>query len=154
VRDKDGELQALPPEELNKLTNLVREAMGYSEGRGDSLNLVNSQFNDGPPPLPMWRDPEMISLFKTILLWLVGGVLALWLYRKLRRTVTDYLYPAVDPEVAEAERAEAVREAQDQARAKETDRYKDNLERARSMASKDPRAVAMVLRTWMTKDEK
>ncbi len=154
VRDKDGELQALPPEELNKLTNLVREAMGYSEGRGDSLNLVNSQFNDGPPPLPMWRDPEMISLFKTILLWLVGGVLALWLYRKLRRTVTDYLYPAVDPEVAEAERAEAVREAQDQARAKETDRYKDNLERARSMANKDPRAVAMVLRTWMTKDEK
>ncbi|WP_285948904.1 flagellar M-ring protein FliF C-terminal domain-containing protein, partial [Mycobacterium tuberculosis] len=30
VRDKDGEPQALPPEELSKLTNLVREAMGYS----------------------------------------------------------------------------------------------------------------------------
>ncbi|WP_373981786.1 flagellar M-ring protein FliF [Achromobacter sp. JD417] len=154
VRDKDGELQALPPEELNKLTNLVREAMGYSEGRGDSLNLVNSQFNDGPPPLPMWRDPEMIALFKTILLWLVGGVLALWLYRKIRRSVTEYLYPPVDPEQAEAERAEAAREAQDLARAKETDRYQDNLERARTMANKDPRAVAMVLRTWMTKDEK
>ncbi|MFJ3460762.1 flagellar basal-body MS-ring/collar protein FliF [Achromobacter spanius] len=154
VRDKDGELQALPPEELNKLTNLVREAMGYSEGRGDSLNLVNSQFNDGPPPLPMWRDPEMISLFKTILMWLVGGVLALWLYRKVRRSVTEYLYPPVDPELAEAERAEAAREAQDLARAKETDRYQDNLERARTMANKDPRAVAMVLRTWMTKDEK
>lgn len=154
IRDKDGEPQALPPEELNKLTNLVREAMGYSEARGDSLNLVNSQFNDGPPPVPMWRDPEMISLFKTILAWLVGGVLALWLYRKLRRTVGDYLYPPVDPEMAEAERAEAAREAQDLARAKEVDRYQDNLERARSMANKDPRAVAMVLRTWMSKDEK
>ena len=93
VRDKDGDLKALPPEELSKLTNLVREAMGYSESRGDSLNLVNSQFNDGPPALPMWRDPEMISLFKTILAWLVGGVLALWLYRKVRRSVGDYLYP-------------------------------------------------------------
>jgi flagellar M-ring protein FliF len=154
VRDKDGELQALPPEELNKLTNLVREAMGYSETRGDSLNLVNSQFNDGPPPVPMWRDPEMISLFKTILAWLLGGVLALWLYRKLRRTVGEYLYPPVDPEQAEAERAEAAREAQDVARAKEVDRYQDNLERARNMANKDPRAVAMVLRTWMSKDEK
>ncbi|MGE8659363.1 MAG: flagellar basal-body MS-ring/collar protein FliF [Achromobacter sp.] len=154
VRDKDGELVALPPEELSKLTNLVREAMGYSESRGDSLNLVNSQFNDGPPPVPMWRDPEMISLFKTILAWLVGGVLALWLYRKVRRSVSDYLYPPVDPEVAEAERIEAQREAQDLARAKETDRYQDNLERARTMANKDPRAVAMVLRTWMTKDEK
>ncbi|CAB3708011.1 flagellar basal-body MS-ring/collar protein FliF [Achromobacter dolens] len=154
VRDKDGDLKALPPEELSKLTNLVREAMGYSESRGDSLNLVNSQFNDGPPALPMWRDPEMISLFKTILAWLVGGVLALWLYRKVRRSVGDYLYPPVDPEVAEAERIEAQREAQDLARAKETDRYQDNLERARTMANKDPRAVAMVLRTWMTKDEK
>ncbi|KRC77826.1 Flagellar M-ring protein [compost metagenome] len=154
IRDKDGEPQALPPEELNKLTNLVREAMGYSESRGDSLNLVNSQFNDGPPPVPMWRDPEMISLFKTILAWLLGGVLALWLYRKLRRTVGDYLYPPVDPEMAEAERVEAAREAQDLARAKETDRYQDNLERARTMANKDPRAVAMVLRTWMSKDEK
>ena len=154
VRDKDGDLKALPPEELSKLTNLVREAMGYSESRGDSLNLVNIQFNDGPPALPMWRDPEMISLFKTILAWLVGGVLALWLYRKVRRSVGDYLYPPVDPEVAEAERIEAQREAQDMARAKETDRYQDNLERARTMANKDPRAVAMVLRTWMTKDEK
>lgn len=154
VRDKDGELAALPPEELSKLTNLVREAMGYSESRGDSLNLVNSQFNDGPPAVPMWRDPEMIALFKTILAWLVGGVLALWLYRKIRRSVGDYLYPPVDPEVAEAERIEAQREAQDLARAKETDRYQDNLERARTMANKDPRAVAMVLRTWMTKDEK
>lgn len=154
VRDKDGELAALPPEELSKLTNLVREAMGYSKSRGDSLNLVNSQFNDGPPAVPMWRDPEMIALFKTILAWLVGGVLALWLYRKIRRSVGDYLYPPVDPEVAEAERIEAQREAQDLARAKETDRYQDNLERARTMANKDPRAVAMVLRTWMTKDEK
>ena len=154
IRDKDGEPQALPPEELNKLTNLVREAMGYSDARGDSLNLVNSQFNDGPPPVPVWRDPEMISLFKTILAWLVGGVLALWLYRILRRTVGDYLYPPVDPEQAEADRLEAAREAQEAARAKEVDRYQDNLERARTMASKDPRAVAMVMRTWMSKDEK
>ena len=154
VRDKDGDLKALPPEELSKLTNLVREAMGYSQSRGHSLNPHNSHFNDGPPALPMWRDPEMISLFKTILAWLVGGVLALWLYRKVRRSVGDYLYPPVDPEVAEAERIEAQREAQDMARAKETDRYQDNLERARTMANKDPRAVAMVLRTWMTKDEK
>lgn len=154
IRDKDGEPQALPPEELNKLTNLVREAMGYSETRGDSLNLVNSQFNDGPPPVPMWRDPEMLALFKTILAWLVGAVIALWLYRKIRRSVNEYMYPPVDPEMAEAERVEAAREAQDAARAKETTRYEDNLERARTMANKDPRAVAMVLRTWMSKDDK
>ena len=36
----------------------------------------------------------------------------------------------------------------------EVDRYEDNLQRARDMAGKDPRAVAMVLRSWMSKDEK
>ena len=152
IRDKDGDLAAAA-RGAEKLTNLVREAMGYSEGRGDSLNLVNSQFNDGPPALPMWRDPEMIALFKTIMAWLLGLIVAFWLYRKVRRQVTDYLYPPVDPEVAESERIEAQREAPGNGPRQETTRYEDNLERARTMANKDPRAVAMVLRTWMSKDE-
>ncbi|OZI43511.1 flagellar M-ring protein FliF [Bordetella genomosp. 5] len=154
MTDKDGEPQALPEEELTKLTNLVREAMGYSEARGDTLNVVNSQFNDQPPTLPIWRDPEMIALFKTILAWLIGAVILLWLYRKIRPAVTDYFYPQVDPEEEEQRRVDAEREAIAAARAKEVDRYEDNLQRARDMATKDPRAVAMVLRAWMTKDEK
>ncbi|MFJ1298829.1 flagellar basal-body MS-ring/collar protein FliF [Pseudomonadota bacterium AL_CKDN230030165-1A_HGKHYDSX7] len=154
MTDKDGEPQALPEEELTKLTNLVREAMGYSEARGDTLNVVNSQFNDQPPTLPIWRDPEMIALFKTILAWLIGAVVLLWLYRKIRPAVTDYFYPQVDPEEEEQRRVDAEREAIAAARAKEVDRYEDNLQRARDMATKDPRAVAMVLRAWMTKDEK
>ncbi|AKQ55973.1 flagellar basal-body MS-ring/collar protein FliF [Bordetella hinzii] len=151
---KDGEPQALPPEELNKLTNLVREAMGYSESRGDSLNVVNSQFNDTPPTVPMWRDPELIAMLKTALGWVFGLLIVFWLYRKIRPVVTDYFYPQVDPEEAAAARAEAEREALATARAKEVNRYEDNLQRARDMATKDPRAVAMVLRAWMTKDEK
>ncbi|ANY16005.1 flagellar basal-body MS-ring/collar protein FliF [Bordetella pseudohinzii] len=151
---KDGEPQALPPEELNKLTNLVREAMGYSESRGDSLNVVNSQFNDTPPAVPMWRDPELIATLKTVLGWVFGLLILFWLYRKVRPVVTDYFYPQIDPEEAAAARAEAEREALATARAKEVNRYEDNLQRARDMATKDPRAVAMVLRAWMTKDEK
>lgn len=151
---KDGEPQSLPPEELNKLTNLVREAMGYSESRGDSLNVVNSQFNDTPPTVPMWRDPELIAMLKKALGWVFGLLIVFWLYRKIRPVVTDYFYPQVDPEEAAAARAEAEREALATARAKEVNRYEDNLQRARDMATKDPRAVAMVLRAWMTKDEK
>ncbi|BDC28679.1 Flagellar M-ring protein [Bordetella parapertussis] len=152
--NKEGESEALPPEELNKLTNLVREAMGYSEARGDSLNLVNSQFNDTPVAVPLWRDPELIAMIKTALGWMFGLILAFWLYRKIRPVVTDYFYPQVDPEVAAAQRQEAEREAQAAARTREVNRYKDNLQLARDMAGKDPRAVAMVLRSWMSKDEK
>ena len=152
--DESGKPQPLPAEELTKLTNLVREAMGYSDARGDSLNLVNSQFNDQPVQPPFWRDPELVDLVKTVLAWVLGLALALWLYRKLRPAVANYLYPPVDPEEAEARRQQAQRDAQAAARAKEVDRYEDNLQRARDMAGKDPRAVAMVMRAWMSKDEK
>ncbi|OZI22361.1 flagellar M-ring protein FliF [Bordetella genomosp. 7] len=152
--DDQGEPKPLPPEELSKLTNLVREAMGYSEARGDSLNLVNSQFNDQPVQPPFYRDAELIDLVKTVLAWVLGLALAIWLYRRFAPMVSNYLNPPVDPEEAEARRLEAQREAQAAARAKEVDRYEDNLQRARDMATKDPRAVAMVMRAWMTKDEK
>jgi flagellar M-ring protein FliF len=153
--DKDGEPKAMPPEQLNKLTTLVKEAMGYSEARGDSLNVVNSQFNDSEPTTPWWKDPENIALAKTIFGWLVIALAALWVWRALVRPIFQrYMNPVIDPEVAELQRQEALREAQDQARAKEMDRFEDNMQRARDMATKDPRAVAMVLRTWMSKDGK
>ncbi|ANN78270.1 flagellar basal-body MS-ring/collar protein FliF [Bordetella flabilis] len=155
LQDKDGEAKAMPPEQLNKLTTLVKEAMGYSETRGDSLNVVNSQFNDSEPSTPWWKDPDNIALAKTIFGWLVIAVAALWVWRSLVRPIFQrYMNPVVDPEVAELERQQALREAQEQARAKELDRFDDNMKRARDMATKDPRAVAMVLRTWMSKDGK
>lgn len=154
-RDKDGTSKPLPPEELTKLTNLVREAMGFSETRGDSLNLVNSQFNDAEPEAPLWRDPELIMLAKNIAFWLVMALLALWVWRKMIRPLWDrHINPPIDPIIAELERTEAQRDAMDQARTAATSRYQENLQRARDMATKDPRAVAMVLRTWMSKDGK
>jgi flagellar M-ring protein FliF len=153
--NKSGDPQAMPPEDLNKLTTLVKEAMGYSEGRGDSLNVVNSQFNDAEPATPWWKDADNIALAKTALGWLVIALAALWVWRSLLRPIFDrYMNPMVDPEVAEIERQEALREAQETARAKEMDRFEENMQRARDMATKDPRAVAMVLRTWMNKDAK
>lgn len=147
---KDGkDPKPLPPEELAKLNDLVKEAMGYSEARGDSLNLVNSAFNDAEPTVPIWRDPELISLSKQIIAWLIFAAVFLWLYRKIKPAAMDYFFPQVDPEVAKAERLEAERAAMDAARERETNRYEDNLQRARDMAIKDPRAVAMVLRAWM-----
>lgn len=153
--NKDGTPEAMPADQLNKLTTLVKEAMGYSEARGDSLNVVNSQFNDVEPTTPWWKDPDNIALGKTALGWLVIAIAAIWVWRALIRPIFDrYMNPVVDPEVAEIERQEALREAQEAARAKEIDRYEDNMKRARDMATKDPRAVAMVLRTWMSKDGK
>src|SRR5690606_30966859 len=40
-RNNDGELEPLPAAELDKLNELVKQAMGYSAERGDTLSVIN-----------------------------------------------------------------------------------------------------------------
>ncbi len=145
--------KALPPQELAKLTDLVKEAMGYDAARGDSVNVVNSAFNDAEPSIPLWRDPQTISLAKTIIGWLIFAAVLLWMYRKIKPAAVDYFFPPVDEEAENQARIEAERASMEAARDRETNRYQDNLTRARDMATKDPRAVAMVLRSWMASQD-
>lgn len=151
----EGEPAALPAETIIQLTDLAREAMGYSETRGDSLNLVNSAFNNAVPSLPWYEDTRVLDLGKSAL-WTLGLLLfGLWIWFKLLKPIwSRYVNPPLDPVVAEMERAETQRHAMDQARMSAQTRYEENLERARDMALKDPRAVAMVLRSWMSNDER
>jgi flagellar M-ring protein FliF len=53
--------KALTPKEIEQITNLSREAMGFSKERGDTLNVVNAAFTspaEAPPPKPLLEDPE------------------------------------------------------------------------------------------------
>jgi len=153
--DEDGEMQPLPPEELEKLNRLVREAMGYSEARGDSLNLANSLFTDVEPTIPLWQQPEWVDLGKSLAGYLIAALILFWIWRKIGRPLMQrYLDPIVDTEAIESAREEAQRQAEAEVRAQKLSRYEDNLQTARNLAQKDPRAVAMVLRSWIEKDAK
>lgn len=69
VDGKAGEpasFKALTANEIEQITNLSREAMGFSKARGDTLNVVNAAFTgpaEAPPPKPLLEDPEaMLAL--------------------------------------------------------------------------------------------
>ncbi len=51
----DGTLAYAPrdPAELDRIAALVRTAMGYDQGRGDQVEIVNLRFAEGPPSLPV-----------------------------------------------------------------------------------------------------
>jgi flagellar M-ring protein FliF len=158
--------QALTPAELEKVTNLAREAMGFKAERGDSLNVVNSAFStnmpDGPP-LPWYRETENISLAKTGANYLLGLVLLLVLWfgtaRPLLRKRTQPEGEASAAGTEGEDPAEAIAKAATEAaeKAKLTaeaekrvlDRYHENMEFARMTAQKEPRLVAMVIKGWM-----
>ena len=64
---KPAEPKALSPEQIEQMTALVRESVGYNKERGDSVNLMNAPFlQEAPAPdLPLWRQPEMLELAKS-----------------------------------------------------------------------------------------
>ncbi len=153
--DENGVPQPLPQQELDKLTSLVREAMGYSEARGDSLNVANSQFNDVEPEIAVWRDPDNIALAKQLLWYLVLGIILLWLWRAIvRPLMRRHLDPVIESVTEGPDASEVDAQAAAAAREQQLSRYEENLAMARKMAQDDPRAVALVLRTWIEKDGK
>lgn len=69
---EDGKvtLTALDPKEIEQIQSLVREAIGFSKDRGDALNVVNAPFTveEAPKPeaIPLWKDPEILSMARSI----------------------------------------------------------------------------------------
>src|SRR5690606_25141264 len=58
-------------EEIQRLTLLVRDAVGFDAARGDSVNLVNSAFfNDGADAQAIEPTPwYQIDAFQTLIKW-------------------------------------------------------------------------------------
>lgn len=71
VTDAKGKttVQPIPQEELDKLTALVRETIGFNEQRGDSLKVINTPFQvvkEEPDTTPFWKTPETVDMIRTL----------------------------------------------------------------------------------------
>lgn len=157
----DGKFVPLPEEELTKLQGLVKDAMGYSAERGDTVTVVNSPFSDNSAANPpVWKDPEYqaIAMQLAQYLFIIIALYIVWIkiVKPLMRSVSQASAArlAATAGLRDAEAAAAAAAAAAAKRASEISRYEDNLSVARDLAEKDPRAVAMVLRSWMEKHGK
>lgn len=161
------EAKALTPAQIEQMTALVRETIGFNKERGDSVNLMNTPFLADATPaadLPLWKQPETIELAKSFA-WPVGMVLFAML------VLLGLVRPALrTPKL----KAEAVPTAQPAGR--QVDALEDEhperpalaaplktaelpatpeqlrLEEARVLAKENPMAVASILKTWVNGD--
>ena len=158
----DGKPQALTEQQMQQITVLTKEAMGFSEKRGDSVNLVNTPFsaadNDNSPAY--WKTPQFFALLLSAGRWLVVIIVAFILYRKALR-------PMLEQRRANAERAREVAELQpvpppvaeetshdsalQETARKAQQRINSEIlsQRIREMSDNDPQVVALVIRDWM-----
>jgi flagellar M-ring protein FliF len=154
--DKDGKPLAakpLTPQEMTQVNNLVKEALGFSAQRGDTVNVVNAAFTAPPPPeeTPLWKDPDTLSgaksLFKNLILW---GLVFYLVFGVLRPLLRDLAKPP-EPVAGEAgaTAGEAGAEGEEGGAHVTLSGYEKNLQTAKDMSKQDPALVAGVVKEWV-----
>ena len=155
---------ALPAEEMEKLTALVQEAVGFKKERGDSVRVVNIPFRAEPKAepeaLPVYKQPWLIDLVKVAglpaALTLVALMLLFGVVRPALRP--DPPPPPPQPEntlnavVDDTEALPGPDEA-DLLALENNQKVEAQLTDARELAKQNPVAVANILRAWMSGEE-
>ncbi len=162
VKGSGGKVKQVPlsTQELARVTQLVKNAVGYNAARGDSVSVVNEPLDlphaaHGEFEAPaLWQRPLFWNLVK------IGagliGVLVLVL-AVLRPLVRSLLTPSARPAVALAQvgtdaSGEAAPQAQKDAVVKVLS-HEQQLANARALVSQDPKRVAQLVRGWVGNDE-
>lgn len=76
VTDDKGKTTTVPltEAEIEKMTALVRETVGFNKDRGDSVNLMNAPFaieKTEVVEMPLWRSPEALEVARSFA-WPLG----------------------------------------------------------------------------------
>ena len=161
----DGKPLPLTSDQMKQIEDLTREAMGFSTTRGDTLNVVNSPFNDSDESggeLPFWKQQAFIDQLMSAGRWLLILIVAWLLWRKAIKPQLarreQLAQAAVEQNKAQQEIQEAVEvrlskdEQTQQRRANQRLGAEVMSQRIREMSDNDPRVVALVIRQWMNND--
>ncbi|EKS7792399.1 flagellar M-ring protein FliF [Edwardsiella piscicida] len=155
--DTKGKEIALSQEKMDQINNLVREAMGFSQSRGDTLSVVNTPFNsveDNGGELPFWQKQSFIDLLTTLGRYLLVALVAWLLWRKLvKPMLTKQQRAAAPPLSVQPAKQPSNEELQQRRKLQQRSTAEAQTERVREMAEQDPRVVALVIRQWMSTEQ-
>lgn len=91
----------LSDQQIEQMTALVRESIGFSKDRGDSVNLMNAPFmveSAVVDDTPLWKQPQTLEVARS-LAWPIGTVIlaALVLFGLVRPGMKTMMAPKVEP---------------------------------------------------------
>ncbi len=142
--------EPLKKEEIEQITALAREAMGFDEKRGDSINVVNTSFNQVEVlpaiDVPMWKNPDNLSTAKEVGKNVGFALLAAYLLFGVLRPAIRRMTTQV---ALTTSTTTQVLTSDVEANPTAVLAYPENLQRARQLARDDPKALAGLVRNWV-----
>ena len=174
--DKEGKVKETPltQQQIDHVTQLVKDAVGFDETRGDNVNVVNASFTSDAPPSdgelespPIWESPMFLNMAKllggiTVLLVLVLSVLRPMIrslvgpqrqqVQLIPRNANAGPVSAADQAVAAAAGANTPALPGADAKAIALT-HEQQVAHARTLANQDAKRVAQVVRGWVAQDE-
>lgn len=158
VTDKTGKVvtSAIPPEQLEQMTALVRETIGFKQERGDSVNVVNAVFSVPKAveeePVAWWKQPENMELARS-LAWPVGalGVALLILMGMVRPGMKMMRQPVVTKteDKTKVQQLDAVLDEAPERPSLPMPEENQRLADAKRLALENPMAVANIVKSWV-----
>jgi flagellar M-ring protein FliF len=141
--NKQGKATKAPytPEELTKLTNLAKEAIGFDETRGDKIQVLNQSFAQAEPieelkPLPIYEQDWFYPVIKQIA---AGLIILIIIFIVLRPILKNLSKISADQQLL----AKQINQMQyELPPGREFDAIK-------GMVADDPKKVAQVVKNWV-----
>jgi flagellar M-ring protein FliF len=163
---------ALSEAEMTRINALIKDAIGFSSARGDTLNVVNAPFVAPPeaeplPELPIWQQPWVFDVAKQVL----GGLLVLYLVFGVIRPAFRDLNKVPASEDPNSPEASALAKSGGQSGDGESgsegglqsaddiaklttgnEGLEKELDNVRALVQQDPALVAQVVKNWTQED--
>jgi flagellar M-ring protein FliF len=158
--DAKGKTSTVPltDKEVEQLTALVQQGIGFSQERGDVVKIVNAPFRVEAAPAgddtPLWKQPWLLDLLKTAMAPLALAAVALVIISKLvKPAMTQLMAPPPAPEpgeqVSEVVGDDEAAKPMETLPALSAPLHNSKLEAARALAKQNPAAVANIVRGWV-----
>ena len=160
--DKDGKVTSRPytAAEQAQIAALIKDTVGFDTKRGDSLNLLNTAFNEKQeviPETPIWKQPDNIAMAKDLFKYLViAGGIGFLLFGIIKPAFKTIIKQSAEQEASAAAYSQAPHNpgaaTGQYATQQAANSYDDNLQLAKQLAKDDPKIVASVVKEWVNKE--
>lgn len=154
VTDAKGKTstKSLTDAEKEQIDNLVRDAMGFDQTRGDSLNVQVAAFAESKETIeemPLWKRPDTIELAKELLKYaLIAAIMLFVIFRIIKPAVDTLL--TLKSNTGGFTAAQASETAPEATYTPSNPSYEQSLQTARQIAQQEPMIVASVIKEWVS----